>query len=78
MYTEKEAKDKWCPTTFASYTGQSDGGPYTCEASKCMAWRWGEDIVKKNPNAGKRAADGSVECDSFTTKKGYCGLAGKP
>lgn len=37
MYTEEEAKEKWCPLL------NPTGHPiiYRCNASECMAWRWG-------------------------------------
>ena len=38
MYTEEEAKVKWCFQSIA-------GGSYwkKCVASGCMAWRWDEE-----------------------------------
>ena len=39
MFTEDEAKTKWCP--FAGtprFTHQSE----ECQASSCMAWRWSD------------------------------------
>lgn len=64
MYTEEEAKGKWCFQSMA-------GGSYwkKCVASECMAWRWirgtelmALELVRKEDNL----------------KVGYCGIAGKP
>ena len=62
MYTEEEAKEKWCPFAMEAGDGDGfgnrnyDGDPMngTCLGDDCMAWRW----------KGKGM--------------GYCGLAGKP
>jgi len=71
-YTEKEAKERWCPfarvwsTTsygYAAAPNRTEGGRHIgseCIGSACMSWR--ED--KRFGEPGKRP--------------GYCGLAGKP
>ena len=38
-----------------------------CSAAKCMAWRWFDPLV--DPLTGKPDAK---------SRRGYCGLAGKP
>lgn len=63
MYTEEEAKAKWCPLiTYAIPSAReirNPGSSYDeCLGSRCMAWRW---IGSKGPE-----------------QQGYCGLAGKP
>lgn len=66
MYTEDEARKKWCPHAVASHNdprrgfhkGQvSDDDCFICIASECMAWR---SVMTMDGN------------------KGYCGLAGRP
>lgn len=37
MYTEEEAKKKFCPFAF----NRTDGA-IQCEASDCVVWRWSE------------------------------------
>lgn len=77
MYTEEEAKGKWCPfvrlttnecepahnTYYGSngFTVRADKN-FTCIASGCMAWRWG-------------VIEGMTQ--NIQSIKGYCGLAGK-
>lgn len=67
MFTEEEAKKKWCPMSRKESYGVSgestgsynrDDGNVDCIASDCMMWRWKE-----------AAMDVSGE--------GFCGLAGK-
>ena len=72
MYTEEEAKTKWCPMV-RIFSGTSnyvaacnknmldrDKDKDRCIASNCMMWRWIPTIYAPE------------------TKSGYCGLAGKP
>jgi hypothetical protein len=90
--TEKEAKEKWCPHALSfgrliqpsasgetvvgsgpQNRGYQMGGPLhncMCIASACMAWRWnGQQTIVRN----------DVEPQEiFTTRFGYCGLAGAP
>ena len=68
MYTEEEAKTKWCHATIARTNvhvdDRLDSFQPRCIGSDCMAWRW-------QPNA-------SVSQGINGTRPGYCGLAGKP
>jgi len=70
MYTEDEAREKWCPHARmlesygerASYnravspSGGDEEASTKCIGSACMAWRW-----KPGDN-----------------RRGYCGLSGSP
>jgi len=72
MYTEDEAKKKWCPMARSiSQSGTSTAvainkfdvddlsAETRCIASTCMMWRWRKDAL------------------SVAGEIGYCGLAGK-
>jgi hypothetical protein len=61
---EKKAADRVCPQMI-------DKTPEYrwCQGSRCMAWRWADNIVKHNK---LELADGK------STTHGYCGLAGRP
>ena len=51
-------------------TGRTSGNwSCACIGSRCMAWRWADNIVKHNK---LELADGK------STTHGYCGLAGRP
>ena len=70
MYTEDEAKTKWCPESrhdFDDHAGPGwnrPGGNFHCLGSGCMMWRW---------------AKGASVADGINGKRpGYCGLAGDP
>lgn len=63
MYTEEEAKTKWCPQMI-DHRGEFAGND--CIASRCMAWRW-------LPRESRMVND-----DVVYVQVGYCGLAGKP
>tara|TARA_X000001316_G_C922015_1_gene36752 strand:- start:2852 stop:3088 length:237 start_codon:yes stop_codon:yes gene_type:complete len=77
MYTEDEAKKKWCPEVRMSASDMPVEGNHAsnrsnktfqekchCLGSGCMMWRW---------------AKGASVADSINGKRpGYCGLAGKP
>lgn len=76
MYTEEEAKQKWCPEVrmgnpngggFNSDIQTPEAEYYKCIASDCMMWRWvkGRDSFKEN-DAG------------YSKLSGYCGKSGKP
>lgn len=74
MYTEEEAKTKWCPHAVASHTDpragfHNDGRPiqFPCIASACMAWRWTIAPAYIGPER-------TMSHEAY----GYCGLAGKP
>lgn len=63
MYTEAEAKEKWCPQmTSVEVIEDMDSRVALCCASRCMAWR---------PTYPK-VVDGQM------VPTGYCGLAGEP
>lgn len=62
IHTEKKAKEKICCKSIKPF--DVDGVMCKCEASKCMAWRWGKGVGRLL-NRGENS-------------KGYCGLAGKP
>lgn len=83
MYTEEEAKTKWCPFARAhaicnggtlALNRAVGGGVWTdcrCIASACMAWRWcGRDPLEAQTLGGTPI--------STKPEKGYCGLGGKP
>ena len=92
MYTEEEAKTKWCPairftgagtsTDFEFATNRGEDyfdRSFHCIASECMAWRWDEPAW--------RGEDGTFyntpRPQNYQGKSlehiqgGYCGLAGK-
>jgi hypothetical protein len=58
LLTEEEAWKRICP---------SREWATTCEASRCMAWRWYESVNKGN----------NIPQNKPKTI-GFCGLAGKP
>ena len=59
---EKKAVEKVC-------CGPAVETDIKCAGSRCMAWRWADNIVKHNK---LELADGK------STTHGYCGLAGGP
>jgi D-serine deaminase-like pyridoxal phosphate-dependent protein len=59
---EKKAADNLCVRGGSTF-------PAGCQGSRCMAWRWADNIVKHNK---LELADGK------STTHGYCGLAGRP
>lgn len=81
-YTEKEAKEKWCPmvhkrslkTTY-TYKDGSEGdirqdfiaNKETCIASECMMWQFNFECEWCR-NRGRSVPE---------TRQGYCGLGGK-
>ena len=82
MYTEDEARQKWCP--FARYSirsssfnragGQDD--PYIacrCLGARCMAWR-----SEMAPYIAPGSDPLATKRPEKTTGRGYCGLAGRP
>ena len=68
MYTEEEAKTKWCPMAMVQYISGSYNRHHErksnippCIASSCMMWRVDEiDMLDPKESTG------------------YCGLGGKP
>lgn len=58
-----DAPDYECPQAMTSEKY------FHCRGSRCMAWRWADNIVKHNK---LELADGK------STTHGYCGLAGRP
>ncbi|MGW8145077.1 MAG: hypothetical protein ACWGN2_11830 [Anaerolineales bacterium] len=73
MYTEDEAKTKWCPEYQVSgadgFNNRDDVPGYPrCIASECMHWRW---IIMPMFDADTYLGEGQ-------TDRGYCGLSGKP
>lgn len=62
MYTEKEAKSKWCPMAMAA--DHHSPKDTVCVGAICMMWRW--DDFQFN-----------VEEENLD-RRGHCGLGGKP
>jgi hypothetical protein len=80
MYTEAEAKTKWCPYGRAVVSRDNPAGlaaganvglngePITpCIASACMAWRWVKGATEEKPGHGY-----------VSVSIGYCGAFGNP
>ena len=67
MWTEDEAKKKWCPMADSNSTSNS------CIASGCMMWRK-KDQMGIGPNGEKRDRD--LDGRTRWLDRGYCGLAG--
>lgn len=90
MWTEEEAKAKWCP--MARIPRENLGGAVnrdshgatskaSCIASSCMSWRW---VLTKEPlSRGQRSGAGmayglAVAMQPTTFERGYCGAFGEP
>lgn len=87
MYTEEEAKVKWCPMGRVSASSEGDTQGTTinrmdnhvgtvdftnCLASSCMMWRW---VMLCNGNDTLQHPTRIIPIYE-QTEKGYCGLAG--
>lgn len=77
--TEQEAKNKWCPmarmaSPVSAHNRTADDEPEgRCVASKCMMWRWDDNVALSRD--GKMYIRSSSERGG-TSPGGYCGLAG--
>lgn len=69
IYTEEEARTKWCPLYDESHRGA------LCISSMCMAWRK-FDQVGIGPNGEKRERD--MDGRTKWVDRGYCGAFGNP
>ena len=89
MYTEDEAKTKWCPFARDWVVDGKDAAAINrhfrldgthvhspCIASACMAWRWGPEIRGVSDDPDRPHAVSRFE--KVEPRTGYCGLAGKP
>ncbi len=47
MYTEDEAKTKWCPWSKGQYPRET-----CCKASECMRWGWVKGPTEGQPRKG--------------------------
>ena len=85
MFTEEEAKTKWCPMVrfHNGYGGgiwdnkpgsreQATDTSTNCIASDCMMWRTYKDKVIETDSHGN-----AITIVSKEEEGGYCGLAGK-
>lgn len=88
MYTEDEARRKWCPFASVDVSRLSDEElaertqgfhgenvwSQACIASECMAWRW----ANKWRNADGMEIDFyQPPTDEKAIRFGYCGLSGR-
>jgi hypothetical protein len=75
MYTEDEAREKWCPeartlninmeVNYNRFCSGEIEKETLCIASACMMWRWGNAVGIDNEGNEHKIA-------------GYCGKSGKP
>lgn len=77
---EEEARQTTCPFTFSAPAWvRNDGeivrdpGPWNCEASSCMAWRWRETTLPSG-----RETRPNPTADSDGLPRGFCGIVGRP
>ncbi len=88
MYTEDEAKTKWCPFTRITTSGEewhTNRGSHTdvhernfdrCIGSACMAWRW--LTWEEDGAVWRMTGPGSAQGKRDGVHEGCCGLAGRP
>lgn len=87
MFTETEAKTKWCPLARAGDTrdegrisinrsGNAADMDCLCLASACMAWQWSNRKAGHDPEF-----DGVKAAEDFTKRnplRGFCGAFTHP
>ena len=85
MYlTEEEAKMKWCPMIRAGYgcnrESENDREGFHCISSGCMMWRWSDPATKFEVDvpAYETKGDPIGHDIPFPSRRGYCGLGGRP
>jgi hypothetical protein len=75
MFTEEDAKTKWCPFARVVQVGDRDGGAFNrvglrdgqetprgmCLGPGCMAWRWGQDEFLYQSTGNNRMDPTSTE-----------------
>ena len=71
MFTEEEAKTKWCPYMEFSHGSH---GYARCLGSGCMAWRKRESTEFKLKAETEFRRTGM----RLVSTEGFCGLAGQP
>lgn len=79
--TEEEAKTKMCHQTFGIPdvrdefgNGITQGGPWNCCGSNCMAWQW----INTPESVNNYRASCQTSPNPSIVATGFCGLAGKP
>ena len=82
MYTEEEAKTKWCPVNITMRVYPSSSGATICQeqkciASSCMMWRETGQSVGIEQTTGK-VVQIDLTGNVIWYKTGFCGLGGKP
>ncbi len=86
MWTEQEARTKWCSEARTGVTAGAAGlganrhvdpsvveTETRCLASGCMHWRWTSKLTVDRPD-GINAIGGQ----RVKREQGYCGLSGRP
>ena len=88
MYTEDEAREKWCPHALRRHDavnvetcgrGVRDEPITFCIGSACMAWRWSENAVLDRART-KDMRDNNYPTvqEQARSHTGYCGLSDSP